>query len=560
MGKAMHTGTSSVEQESENSRPHEDWYTGQSAYIYAAKMPHDIDVRAACETLASSEAFIFGLDSNGRIYYRKNFRLFTTMLEIEHSISGLGMSVRDHDDYIKSNPGDLNSFAFQTALNLHLSENKLFNGPFEFPGENARLFLQPIAILNERDESYELYLPYIRIFKRGVIFLCLKSLSGFENETCKSLVLNQVNKANKNIKSVLACKEIFLAGIADHVSELPIREKLGIRKNLKTLLTATLRSPKQIKFNEQYLTAYELVFTEKLTIQDVASNLLTLARKSLLRGSFDVKINWLSPQRTDTTNQGLWFGKPLIYIERHWNQWHSASKNWAQHEPLVKAVLTRTHLSEALLNSPAELQDVRKFDDFNHFYTEAVSLLLTSGMATEQLDRSDAYSFENMIADVQTLNEAAMFIRAFYANASTDLDKCRTAIDVAKLEVKVMRFEEDLISTQKYGEISEFIDLARSGSQVKTLATLLLKKIDITRKALELDEKIASDSDTKRISIIFGVIASAALSPELIQPLAAITKIAPNDTDLLKIYSLIGSLIIVSLTVFVLRKIFRLFK
>ncbi|RON74835.1 hypothetical protein BK675_04235 [Pseudomonas fluorescens] len=108
----------------------------------------------------------------------------------------------------------------------------------------------------------------------------------------------------------------------------------------------------------------------------------------------------------------------------------------------------------------------------------------------------------------------------FYRFSSIELDNCKNSIDVARIEIRALKLEESLLSVQKFGEISAFFKEVRNEDHLATIYNILTKKIETLRKSFELDEKISSEKNTLRISLIFGIIASATLSPELIQPLA----------------------------------------
>lgn len=103
-----------------------------------------------------------------------------------------------------------------------------------------------------------------------------------------------------------------------------------------------------------------------------------------------------------------------------------------------------------------------------------------------------------------------------------------------------------LRSAHKYGEVANYIEAVRSGGHFATVEKLLRKKIAIVRKALELDAGISSESYSRRIVIIFGFIASAVLSPELIQPVMEYFKVAPQDGSLKKILGIAVSVIAVA--------------
>lgn len=189
---------------------------------------------------------------------------------------------------------------------------------------------------------------------------------------------------------------------------------------------------------------------------------------------------------------------------------------------------------------------MRNFDDYNNFYSEPVSLMLASSQVEAFVEQHDSYTFNNLASDIQVLNEASHFIQTYYSYASLGLDKCKTAIDIARLELDILGFEETLLSAHKYGEIAKYIEKVQKGDHLTTIYKLLHKKIETVRKALDLDDKIKSESYTRRITIIFGIIASATLSPELMQPIAKYFDVAPENGDLAKLYGIGASVIFVA--------------
>ena len=207
--------------------------------------------------------------------------------------------------------------------------------------------------------------------------------------------------------------------------------------------------------------------------------------------------------------------------------------------------MARVHLTDIVTYAALAHSDMRSFDDFNNFYSEAVSLVLSSAQVESFVEQNNSYTFNNLTSDIQVLNEASHFIQIYYSYASLGLDSCKTAIDVARLELEILKFEESLLSAHKYGEIAKYLDEVKRGDHLATVCKLVHKKVETVRKALDLDEKVASESYTRRITIIFGIIASAILSPELMQPLAKFYGITFADEQVGKLVGIGASVVVV---------------
>ncbi|MDT3310604.1 hypothetical protein QZR14_04465 [Pseudomonas sp. rhizo66] len=539
-------GQPDTESSIESTLIEEETYSGTATFLYSSKITGNVNIEGMCEILAESAAFSFALTSSGKIYFKDEKRLRSQQLNIETTITEQGMRVTGHNDFLDANPGHSDAYSFRLALDLILSDKRLFNTAFGFPTESARIFMRPMAIQCEGDETHELITPYLRVYTGGIISISLPTITGFQDATIQDVVFCEANKSRRNITSVLCEKEIHLACTESQIAQMSRREKIIQREAFETVIGEALNSPGELEFGDELLTVYELVHTSQFTLTDIARNLLSVVARTIALGAVQTHIRWYGGQYIDDSIGQHWRGKPIIYISSHTNQRWSAAENWATHKLLVNSVMARTFLSEKTTHPDPNHKDMRNFDDFNNFYSEPISLLLASSQVESFVEQHETYTFNNIVSDIQVLNEASHFIQTYYSYASLGLDKCRTATHVARLELDILEFEETLLSAHKYGEIAKYIEEVLKGDHLTSIYKLLHKKIETVRKALELDDKIKSESYTRRITIIFGIIASATLSPELMQPLAKYMEVAPENGDLAKLYGIGASVIVVA--------------
>jgi hypothetical protein len=465
------------------------------------------------------------------------------------------MTVSGHDDFLNANPGLSNAYGFRVALDLILADKRLFNTAFGFPTDSARIFMRPIAIQCEGDETHELIIPYLRVYTGGIISISLPTIAGFQDATTEDVVFCEANKSRRNLTSVLCEKELHLACTETQISQMSRREKMIQREAFEPMIAEALNSPGELEVGDELLTVYELLNTNQFTLADIARNLLSVVARTIALGAVQTRIRWYGGQYIDDSIGQHWRGKPIIYVSSHTNQKRSAAENWETHKQLVNSIMVRSFLSENITHPDLNHKDMRNFDDFNNFYSEPISLLLASSQVEAFIEQQETFTFNNIVSDIQVLNEASHFIQTYYSYASLGLDKCKTATHVARLELNILEFEETLLSAHKYGEIAKYIEEVLKGDHLTSIYKLLHKKIETVRKALELDDKIKSESYTRRITIIFGIIASATLSPELMQPLAKYLDMAPENKELAKLYGIVASVIVV-LTLLALSKFF----
>lgn len=497
-----------------------DTYSGQAIYLYSSKVDEKTNIQTACETLVASNAFTFALDSEGKIYFKDGNTLRCSLLEIESDLNGQGMRVAGHDEFFNTNPGDSAKYSFLRSLDLFLSSKKLFNDDFGFPVSSARIFMRPMALRFSDDEEYVMIIPHIRLYMGGLVTLSLLPISGFEDAPVDEVVRKEANKAHRNIESILCELPLITACLEYQVSRLNLKERLAQVKYIKNKFNSSSSATQEINFIDEKLQTHELLEIDRFCLSDLARNLLSMIGRSLATGKVHNKIDWLFVPQTKDPIGNYWHGKPIIFIKNHTRQKVTATENAQAHKTLIQSIMARSVLNENtgyLGEAPA---DMRKFDDFNHYHSSAISLMLTSSQLENQLDAHESYTFDNLISDIQVLNEGSHYINSFYKFESIELDKCTSSIDVARTEIKILKLEESLLSAHKFGEIAEFYKAVKNEDHLSTIYITLTKKIESLRKSLELDEKIASEQNTSRISIIFGIIASATLSPELIKPLA----------------------------------------
>lgn len=504
-------------------------YSGKSSYLYSSKLDCSSNLAEICKILVRSDAFSFALDNRGTIFFKDQGRIKAKDLNIKSDIQGMGMTVDGHKAFMHANGQDSVRYSFMQALSLLLSERKLFNGMFGFPSESVRIYLRPIAIQAEAVEGYDLFIPHLKISSDGFISVTLDVVFGFEELTSDKVVFGEVNKSLANLNSVLCVKSLHAALTECQISQLSFGERKAQKKEFRSMIDSSLNSPCSMDFLDENLTLYELVHTDQFTLTDLARHILSVVARSIFSGSVKSKVNWFHVRKFDPPVCRYWYGKPLIGVLTHTDQKEAAEENWSAHEGFVNSVMIRADLSGGSFGQPTQLSDLRCFDDFNSFYSEPVSLILSSLKVSRFIDESESYTFDNLTSDIQILNEVAHMMLIFYAYASSALDGCKKSTEVTRVELQVLRFEESLYSLYKYGEVAGYIEEIQQGAHLSMLNKMFHKKVETVKKSLELDEKMASESFTRRITIIFGVIASAALSPELVQPVAKLAGISFDD-------------------------------
>jgi len=504
-------------------------YSGQSTYLYSSRLDCSSSLAEICKILVCSDAFTFALDNRGAIIFKEKDRVRVQGLDIQATIQGAGMTVKGHEAFMDANGQDSVRYSFMKALNLLLSERKLFNGEFGFPAESVRVYLRPLAIKAEGGEGYELFIPHVKISGDGLISIALDGVLGFDELASDKVVHEEVNKSLRNLKSVLCVKALHQASTECEIAQLSISARRAQRSAFEEMIDASMNLPFSIEFASEELTLYELVHTDQLTLTDVARNLLSVVARSISVGKVRARVNWFKLRRFDPPVCRFWYGKPLLAVLNHTAQKGAAEENWSAHKAFVSSVMVRADLSGGAYGQSTQLNDLRCFDDFNSFYSEPVSLIFSSLKVSEFIESNDAYTFDNLISDVHVLNEVAHCMVVFYAYASSALDGCKKTTEVTRIELQVLGFEESLYSLYKYGEVADYIEEIRRGTHLTMVGRMFHKKVEAVKKALELDEKIASESFTRRITIIFGIIASAALSPELIQPVVKLAGISLDD-------------------------------
>jgi len=513
-----------------------DTYSGENAYIYSSRILNFKGISSVSKLLTSSNIFLMSLDSHNVLTYRNGGKLAQKTLDVQMALNEQGLKISNHIEFIESNTSQIYRYAFMIALNLFLSEKRLFNVSYSFPLPKIRLFMHPVSIATETCDDSELYLPIVSIYDDGTIQLSFKSVTGFHYLSDKSLMRNIINKSQLNVTSFLCCKDLLLASIAHELSKETLPTKFINRFAFNQIMESSIKEPHQIDFGEEKLNLFELIQTNPITITDIARNLLSLLASSIVQNSVQ-----------DKHLGYYWCAKPVIFIDTHSRQMNIASENWSTHKYFVDSVMSRVMQNSPNPEQLRKINDIRSLNDYNHFYSDAISLVLMSKDASNNLTIQDSYTFENVISDALTLNEIGEYIKTYYCYAEQRIERCRNTIEIVQEELSLITFESSLMSTQKYGEIAAFIQCVKCGDFVMNSIKNVERKLEGVRKSLELNEKISSEIDSKRITIFFGVLASASLSPEIVQPALQAMNLAPKESGTLKIIGFLISIVFVCL-------------
>lgn len=524
-----------------------DTYSGENAYIYSSRILNFKGISSVSKLLTSSNIFLMSLDSHNVLSYRNGGKLAQKKLDVQMALNEQGMKISNHMEFIESNTSQIYRHAFMIALNLFLSEKRLFNTPYGFPLPKIRLFMHPVSITTETCDDSELYLPIVSIYDDGTIQLSFKSVTGFHYLSDKSLIRNIINKSQLNVTSFLCCKDLLLASIAHELSKETLPTKFINRFVFNQIMESSIKEPHQIEFCEEKLNLFELIQTNPITITDIARNLLSLLASSIVQGNTTLTFKWFQNSVQDKYLGYYWCAKPVIFIDTHSRQMNIASENWITHKYFVDSVMSRVIQNSPNPEQLRKIIDIRSLNDYNHFYSDAISLVLMSKDASNNLTIQDSYTFENVISDALTLNEIGEYIKIYYCYAEQRIEQCRNTIEIVQEELSLITFESSLMSTQKYGEIAAFIQCVKCGDFVMNSIKNVERKLEGVRKSLELNEKISSEIDSKRITIFFGVLASASLSPEIVQPALQAMNWAPKESGTLKIIGFLISIVFVCL-------------
>ncbi|MBZ6067042.1 hypothetical protein LA374_12620, partial [Aeromonas schubertii] len=261
-------------------------------------------------------------------------------LDVQMALNEQGMKISNHMEFIESNASQTYQYAFMVALNLLLSEKRLFNASYSFPLPKIRLFMHPVSITTEICDNSELYLPIVSIYEDGIIQLSFKSVTGFHCLSDISLMRNIINKSQLNVTSFLCCKDLLLASMAHELSKETLPKKFINRSAFNQIIESSIKESHQLEFGEEKLNLFELIKTESITITDIARNLLSLLAFSIAQGKTTLAFKWFQNSVQNKHLGYYWCAKPIVFIDTHSRQMNIASENWSAHSKLVDSVMS----------------------------------------------------------------------------------------------------------------------------------------------------------------------------------------------------------------------------
>ncbi|MHA6638337.1 hypothetical protein ACP6JA_06760 [Stutzerimonas frequens] len=491
-------------------------YSGQIWHTFSSSLGRAIDLDVACKRLVKSKLFSVALVSNGELYYISKDKLLKNKLQIDLSLGRTGLTVNGYARFIDGEQNLFTLLSFRRALSLLLSQRKAFNFEFGFPCNAAWVFMEPMLISAGQNDRHEVIIPYLTIHSDGTFQITFAPLIGFEDEQAGHIIKNYVNRAHQNIDSVLVSPEFASDAYHEYVSGIPWWRRIAHRAELKELCRKMTSEAESVELDKEIsITVTELLHTDKMSLSDVARNIMDRSASiSLGSNKFPRKTQ---SKLGDSLFKSAWLGKPILYIESCNGQAASLADAISENETFIRSVLHR--VEGAKWN--ADLTDHRAFNDYAHFYSPGVTLVFYSAAVSdflnEQVDSS--FDLDNIVCDAQILNEAAQYISMFYHQKLFEVEGLNDAVGVARVKLEVAVFEDRLISSSRQsGEVFNFIDSVLKEPMMESSRQALSNKINTFERAFELSEKSLSDARNRRLSSLFGIIASAALAPVLVSP------------------------------------------
>lgn len=491
-------------------------YSGQIWHTFSCGLGHAIELELACKRLVKSKLFSVALISTGELFYISNGKLLKDKLRIGLNLGKTGLTASGGDRFFDSEPELFTLLSFRRGLSLFLSQRKAFNPEFGFPCDTAWVFMEPMLIRSEQQDDHEVLIPYLTIHSDGTFHLTFAPLFGFKDESVKNILKHYVNRPHRNIESILVSPDLASDAYFQYVNGLPRWKRLIHRRELKELYRNMTSETESIKLDDEIsIIVAELLHNDEMSLSDVARNILDRSASiSFGSGNFSKKRRYkleVSPFKSP------WMGKPILYVESCNGQSVSLSDAIRENETFIRSVLHRVEGAKW----DSALTDYRAFNDYAHFYSPGVTLVFCSVALLDFLNEQSDSSFDmdNVICDVQILNEAAQYISVFYHQKLFEVEDLASAMEVAKVKLEIAVFEDRLISSSRQsGEVFNFIDSVLKEPMMEAVRQALSKKINTFERAFELSEKSLSDARSRRLSLLFGIIASAALAPVLVSP------------------------------------------
>lgn len=495
----------------------EQTYSGQIWHTFSSSLGRAIDLDMACKRLVKSKLFSVALASTGELFYISKDKFLKDELRIDLSLGRTGLTVNGSKRFLDGEQNLFTLISFKRALSLLLSQRKAFNTEFGFPCNTAWVFMEPMLIRAEQKDDHEVITPYLTIHSDGTFQLTFAPLIGFEDESAAHIIRSYVNRAQQNIESVLVSPTFASDAYHQYASGIPWWRRIANRSELKELCRKMTSEGESVELDEDIsITVTELLHTDEMSLSDIARNILDRSASiSLGSNSFARKTQ---SKLGDSLFKSAWLGKPILYIESCSGQAASLSDAVSENETFIRSVLHR--VEGAKWN--ADLTDYRAFNDYAHFYSPGVTLVFYSVaiadfFLSEQVDSS--FDLDNIICDAQILNEAAQYISMFYHQKLFEVEGLKDAVGVARVKLEIAVFEDRLVSSSRQsGEVFNFIDSVLKEPMMESSRQALSNKINTFERAFELSEKSLSDARSRRLSSLFGIIASAALAPVLVSP------------------------------------------
>lgn len=491
---------------------------GKVWHTYTMQSPSYKDPEKMANNLIKTGVFLSILTPNNTFYYLKNGKPKKTKLLITLKNNNNAISLMGHDSIIEEGVCTFTKVSLISAINIRLSQSKIFYSNDDFLSNGLICDLKPI-IIEELDESV-LLIPSLRLFENGFSHVTFVDTNEY-NEELNEFIINRVNLPLRFIGSITTSIDYISFSYSIDYSKFDILRRLLLKIEKKNEYKELHQSSEPLSIDGHSASGLYIDYAKKLNISHNLSDLARYIVAIVYCSNKRQTIREFIKGRDLTEFFGGWQGKPNIYIFEHDNQKIKSLENHRGNKKLISSLLAKSHqFYNNRKTKENEYRDYRAFDDFNYFSEQTASLTLLSKEATSEESFIETYTEENLIIDNQIKSDFRGLISFFYESKIEEIKKETKHEGLTKIQEDIIYFEEELrLSSKKYGEIQDYAmsifkspDIEQAKNNVNTL---LKARIQV----IKLNDASVSERNNRFLTIAFGLIASTSLSPIIVKPI-----------------------------------------
>lgn len=486
-----------------------------SSFISASK----VDLSRASRDLVEAGFAICSVHRDGETWWSQDERIFSGLTQIEVNSRGDRSSyklIADGADGITGYAAEV----WSQACKFRFSELRLL-GESEMVPAYIRLALGEFHLTSRSSGFSAVVYPVVKVFESGVLLVQFRVMSPERDMDSDEFIGRFINLAGVSFDKVEvppSISSLATRAYSQHVAHWPFYHRPEI-------LYRQYMHDKHVRINSRQIESGDFVAEiSRLSSSAGGDTLSSLARTIFNMVAFVLSkprygLPYLLLGQVKLLETGNWWsGRPHIYLLDYEGQEDSASRNLEKFSAEFGWMLGRVPRGDDKSGRRYLSEDYRHFDDYSLFISSSATLLAwsRSGKAdTEFADPNNGHLIYEHHAVVEHLEYGCILHRALLHKAENgfSLEQIHSARHALN------KHQASMIDSSYFGEIRELLSAGWNVMGTPELQERIKESLAVKESEVALLDSRQNEKINRRLTVLFGIIATPPLAGEVLKPL-----------------------------------------